>query len=307
METKKKITFQRLGHPEASASRSSIRFAKVNPNPDFVSQEDELLKYWYESGVVEDYLSKNDNSDKRFSFIDGPITANNPMGVHHAWGRTYKDLWQRYYNMRGYRQRFQNGFDCQGLWVEVEVEKELGFKSKKDIEKYGIDRFVEACKERVRKYSGIQTEQTKRLGNFMDWANSYYTMSDENNYMIWSFLKKVHQEGHLYKGHDSVPWCPRCGTAISQHEIETESYKEMTHQSVYVQYPIKGRGKEFLLIWTTTPWTLPLNVAIAINPILIYVKVEQAGQILYLTKERLNVLKPDFKVLEELPGSQLVG
>jgi isoleucyl-tRNA synthetase len=286
---------------------NQIKFKKVDQSPNFATLEESLLRYWYESGVVEDYLSRNDKSDQRFSFIDGPITANNPMGVHHAWGRTYKDLWQRYYNMRGYKQRFQNGFDCQGLWVEVEVEKELGFKSKKDIEKYGIDKFVEACKERVRKYSGIQTEQTKRLGNFMDWANSYFTMSDENNYMIWTFLKKVHEDGRLYKGRDSVPWCPRCGTAISQHEIETESYKEMTHSSVFVQYPIKGRNKEFLMIWTTTPWTLPINAAVAVNPIFTYLKIEQAGQILYVGKDRVDILKPDYKVLDELSGSQLVG
>ena len=136
--------------------------------------------------------------------MDGPITANNPMGVHHAWGRTLKDLYQRYKNMQGFKQRFQNGFDCQGLWVEVEVEKEKGFKTKKDIENYGIDKFVEDCKARVWKYSKIQTEQSKRLGYFMDWDHSYYTMSEENNYMIWYFLKKCHQEGNLYKGEDCL-------------------------------------------------------------------------------------------------------
>src|SRR3989344_6004755 len=135
---------------------------------DFAAQEETLLKHWYASGIVDQYLHKNDTSKKRFSFLDGPITANNPMGVHHGWGRTYKDLWQRYYNLKGYKQRFQNGFDCQGLWVEVEVEKELGVKTKKDIEnlvegdpKASIAKFVELCKERVLKFSKIQTEQTK--------------------------------------------------------------------------------------------------------------------------------------------------
>ena len=136
-------------------------------------------------GLTEKYLHRNDKSDKRFSFLDGPITANNPMGVHHAWGRTYKDLWQRFFNMKGYSQRFQNGFDNQGLWVEVEVEKALGFKSKKDIETYGIEKFVNDCKESTLHWSEVQTEQSKRLGYFADWDNSYYTMSDQNNYMIW--------------------------------------------------------------------------------------------------------------------------
>lgn len=234
---------------------------------DFPKNEEKILKFWQKNRIFEKLREKN-KGKKRWSFLDGPITANNPMGAHHAWGRTYKDLLQRYKAMQGYEQRYQNGFDCQGLWVEVEVEKELGFKNKKDIEKYGIDRFVEKCKERVKKYSAIQTQQSIRLGQWMDWENSYYTMSDENNYAIWHFLKKCWQEGYLYKGRDSVPWCPRCGTAISQHEILTEEYKEITHKAIYFKLPItegKLRGKKFL-VWTTTPWTLPANVALVVNP-----------------------------------------
>ncbi|MGB9706825.1 MAG: class I tRNA ligase family protein, partial [Microgenomates group bacterium] len=234
-----------------------MAFNPTTTKPDFVEFEKKLLAWWYKAGIVKKYLEKNKNAKKRFSFLDGPITANNPMGVHHAWGRTLKDLWQRYKNMRGFRQRFQNGFDNQGLWVEVEVEKELGFKTKKDIEKYGIEKFVNKCKERTLRFAKIQTEQSKRLGYFMDWENSYYTMSDENNYMIWRFLKKCWQtkwkKGKaLYKGRDSVPWCPRCGTAISQHEILTEEYKELTHDSVYLKYPAVDKDFSFL-VWTTTP------------------------------------------------------
>src|SRR3989344_5844385 len=142
-----------------------MAFKPVNQKVNFPQLESDLLKYWYERGIVGKYLSRNDSSKKYFSFLDGPITANNPMGVHHAWGRTYKDLWQRFYNMRGYRQRFQNGFDCQGLWVEVEVEKELGLKTKKDIENLipgdkekSIEKFVQLCRDRVKKYSDIQTQ-----------------------------------------------------------------------------------------------------------------------------------------------------
>ncbi len=251
-------------------------FSPVDLKINFPEMEKKLLDYWYKKGIVKKYLSKNRNSKKRFSFLDGPITANNPMGVHHAWGRTYKDLWQRYKNMRGFKERFQNGFDCQGLWVEVEVEKELGLKSKKDIENLvpgnkekSIAKFVELCKARVKKYSKIQTEQSKRLGYFMDWENSYYTLSDENNYMIWYFLKKCWEKGLIYKGTDSVPWCPRCGTAISQHEILTEDYKELTHETVFFKVPVKE--KDFsLLVWTTTPWTIPANVALAVNSDFIY-------------------------------------
>ncbi|MCX8015279.1 MAG: class I tRNA ligase family protein, partial [candidate division WOR-3 bacterium] len=183
----------------------------VPTNLDFPTIEHKILDFWNKNKCFQKLMAKN-KGNKKFSFLDGPITANNPMGVHHAWGRTYKDLFQRYKAMLGYDQRFQNGFDCQGLWVEVEVEKELGFNSKRDIEKYGIDKFVEKCKERVLKYSKIQTEQSIRLGQWMDWENSYYTMSDENNYTIWYFLKKCHERHWIYKGFDVMPWCPRCGT-----------------------------------------------------------------------------------------------
>src|SRR4030043_338282 len=274
-------------------------FRKGAPLIDFPEMERKLMDYWYEEGTVEKYLHKNKNSDKYFSFLDGPITANNPMGVHHAWGRTYKDLWQRYKNMQGYKQRFQNGFDCQGLWVEVEVEKELGLKNKKEIENLvpgdpnaSISKFVDLCKKRALKYSEIQTEQSKRLGNFMDWDHSYYTLSDNNNFMIWNFLKKCHEKGLIYKGRDSVPWCPRCGTAISQHEILTEDYKELTHETVFLKFPAKDREYS-LLVWTTTPWTIPGNVALAVNPDFVYSEWENLK-----TKEHIIVVKGD-EIVEE--------
>ncbi len=249
-------------------------FKPVSPQVNFPKIEEDLLVKWKKEKLLEKYLHKNDSSKELFSFLDGPITANNPMGVHHAWGRTYKDLWQRFWNMRGKRQRFQNGFDCQGLWVEVEVEKELGIKNKKDIEnlvpgnkKQSIAKFVKLCKDRVIKYSSMQAAQSERLAQFMDWNNSYYTMSDENNYMIWHFLKTCYDKGWIYKGKDSVPWCPRCETAISQHEMLTEDYKELTHETVFFKLPILNKGFEntFLLVWTTTPWTVPANVAVGVN------------------------------------------
>ncbi len=295
-----------------------MAFKPTTTKPDFVELEKKLLDWWDKKGIVKKYLHRNDppsglsadeagKAKKRFRFLDGPITANNPMGVHHAWGRTYKDLFQRYKNMQGYQQRFQNGFDNQGLWVEVEVEKELGFKDKKDIEKYGIAKFVNKCKERTLRFARIMTEQSKRLAYFMDWGHSYYTMSDENNYMIWSFLKKCWQDGNLYKGRDSVPWCPRCGTAISQHEILTEDYKELTHQAIAVEYPLKGAKDEFLLVWTTTPWTLPANVAIAVNPELDYVKFTTKMGIFYATESYMKRTAPNAKKVKKIKGKELVG
>lgn len=283
---------------------------EVTGTPNFPEMEKELLNHWYSDGIVKKYLNRNSDSDKKFFFQDGPITANNPMGVHHAWGRTYKDLWQRYKNMRGFKERFQNGFDCQGLWVEVEVEKELGFRSKKDIEVYGVDKFVEQCKARVLKFSGIQTEQSKRLGYFMDWDNSYFTMSDENNYTIWHFLKKCWSKGWIYKGHESVPWCPRCETAISQHEMLTEDYKEITHKSIFLELPIQGRDREFLLVWTTTPWTIPANIAVAVNKDLEYSLVEgTTGDKFWIAKDRLEaIFRGEYKtIIKTVKGSELVG
>ena len=271
--------------------------------------EQDILAWWEENDIPRKYLKRNENAEKRFSFVDGPITANNPMGVHHAWGRTYKDLFLRYRTMQGYKQRYQNGFDGQGLWIEVEVEKELGFQSKRDIEAYGIDRFVELCKERVRKFSDIITQQSIRLGYWMDWDDSYHTMSDENNYTIWGFLKKCHERGWIYEGRDVMPWCPRCGTGLSEHEIVTEGYKEIVHPGLYVRLPLikKDKSLESLLVWTTTPWTLTSNTAAAVHPDRTYVKVRRGDEVLYVIKERLSVLRGGYEVLGEIPGRDLVG
>ena len=195
-------------------------FEKVESQVSLPELERRVLRFWEECGTFDAVRRKNEGKP-RWSFLDGPITANDEMKVHHAWGRTYKDLWARYRSMRGFEVRNQNGFDCQGLWVEVEVEKELGFKTKRDIEEYGIEKFVEQCKERVRKYSGIQADQSVRLGYWMDWNDSYFTMTDENNYTIWSFLKRCHDRGFIYKGFDSMPWCPRCGVGLSQMDFDT--------------------------------------------------------------------------------------
>ncbi len=290
-------------------AKSNTYFDPVDPKINFPELEKKLLDKWYKKGIVKSYLQKNKTSKKYFSFIDGPITANNPMGVHHGWGRTYKDLFQRYKNMQGFRQRFQNGFDSQGLWVEVEVEKELKFQNKKEIEKFGIEKFVQLCRDRVKKYSEIQTEQSKRLGYFMDWDNSYYTLSEANNYMIWAFLKVCHENGWLYKGADSVPWCPRCETAISQHEMLTEDYKEVKHESVYLSFPIIGKESEYLLVWTTTPWTVPANIAVAVDSRIEYSKVEIGGASYWIASEAVKRVfaNETYKIIKSVPGEKLLG
>jgi len=260
---------------------------KVDPQVDFIKLEHSVLDFWEKNDIFNKRIALNKGKPP-WSFIDGPITANNPMGVHHAWGRTIKDVMNRYKAMNGFDLRYQNGFDCQGLWVEVEVEKELGFKSKRDVEEYGIEKFVNLCKDRVRKYSAIQTEQSKRLGYWMDWDNSYYTMSDENNYTIWSMLKKLFEDDKIYKGMDVVPWSGKSGTSYSQMEI-IEGRKLVAHESVFVRFPILDRENEYLLVWTTTPWTLTSNVIAAVNVNLEYVKLRAAdGSLYYFAKENLE-------------------
>ena len=350
-------------------------FKQVPNKVDFIAQEHDVLRFWKESNAFEKMRAIH-KGQPTWSFIDGPITANNPMGVHHGWGRTYKDLYNRYWAMRGRELRYQNGFDCQGLWVEVEVEKEKGFKSKMDIEEYGLGEFVKECKARVLRYAGVQTDQSMRLGYWMEWndpeklnwladrllenpmqeitftgpngntvtdtveqvvgqlglpqlGGSYFTFSTENNYMIWKMIKKSWEKGWLYRGADVMPWCPRCATGISQHEIVTDGYMELTHRSVTLRFPLRtedGGQKtghpspvpgqridsetglpESLLVWTTTPWTLTSNVAAAVGPDLDYVKVKNGEHILYLSKGTLHMLRGEYTVLAELKGREMEG
>ncbi len=273
-------------------------FEALPQYPDHLTLEEEILAWWDERGIF-DRLRERNRGGPTFSFMDGPITANNPMGAHHCWGRTLKDVFQRYKALRGHDLRYQNGFDCQGLWVEVGVERELGLNSKREIEDYGIAEFAERCKERVAKYAEIITEQCRRLGMWMDWDNDYYTFSDTNIEYIWRFLKECHDRGWLYLGHRSVEWCPRCGTSLSQHEL-INSYAELTHPSLYVRFPLKGRDGEALVVWTTTPWTLPANVAAAVNPQAEYGLTEGGD---WWAVER----KPDAAFTKRVRGAELVG
>lgn len=264
-------------------------FTELPQNPDFPQLEKEIMGWWEQNDILNKYLHRNHKSERTFSFIDGPITANAPMGVHHARGRTLKDVFQRFKNLQGYAQRFQNGFDCQGLWVEVEVEKDAGFNSKKDIVNFGIDKFTTACIDRVNKFSLVQTEQSKRLGMFMDWENSYYTNSKNNNLYIWHFLKIIHQNGWLDLRKSATTWCPRCETGLSQHE-QADGYKDITDTSVYVYFKLKDRDNEYVLAWTTTPWTLTANILLAINTQYSYVKAKHDNKIVYLAQDATDRL-----------------
>ena len=327
-------------------------FKPVSSKMNFPEMEHQILNWWKETDAF-NKLRKLRAGGPHWSFLDGPITANNPMGVHHAWGRSYKDLFQRFRAMQGYNERWQNGFDCQGLWVEVNVEKDLGFKNKHDIEEYGLAQFVILCKQRVLNFAAVQTEQSIRLGMWNDWndpeqlrwlrdklgenpgevvtvqgrdgpftdtveqvvanlglpklGGSYFTFSNENNYDIWTMLKKCDERGWIYKGTDVMPWCARCGTGVSEHEISTEDYPDLTHPSITARMPLHGRNHEYLLVWTTTPWTLTSNVAVAVGPDLTYLKVKQGDDVYYLSEHTAQILQGPYEVLSKLTGKEMEG
>jgi isoleucyl-tRNA synthetase len=241
-------------------------FRPLPPYPDHPGLEEEILEWWDEERIFEQLRERN-RGGARWSFFDGPVTANKKLGVHTGWSRTLKDVFQRYHALRGFDQRYQNGYDCQGLWVEVGVERELGLNSKREIEDYGLAEFSRKCRDTVAYYASELTRGSRRLGQWMDWGNDYFTFSDTNIEYIWRFLKHVYEQGWLYLGHRSTEWCPRCGTSISQHELsQADVYREKLDPSLYVRFPLVEREGESLVVWTTTPWTLPANVAAAVKP-----------------------------------------
>lgn len=286
-----------------------MRFKTTAGKINFPELEQRILNFW-DDNLVFDKLRRKNEKGKRWSFLDGPVTANNSLGVHHGWGRTYKDVYLRYHGMLGERCNYQNGFDCQGLWLEVEVEKALDLRSKHQIHDFGLANFSQKCRERVELFAGVITQQSKRLGQWMQWDNSYYTMSNDNIQTIWHFLAICEEKGLLVKGNKVMPWCPRCGTSLSQHEM-ADSYKEITTNSVYVKLAIMGRDKEFLLVWTTTPWTLPANSAVAVHPDLEYVKIRPHGSedTYWICKDRENDLFGSMlrDQLVTVKGQELVG
>src|SRR5881227_1865605 len=266
--------------------------------PDSNALELEVLERWEREGTFEQLREQN-RGGPTWSFIDGPVTANKSLAVHTAWGRTLKDVVQRHKALQGFDQRYQNGFDCQGLWIEVGVERQLGLNSKREIEEYGLEEFAARGRDVVVRSSDELIRGSKRFGQWMDWGNDYYTFSDTNIEYIWRFLKLVHERGWLYLGHRSTEWCPRCGTSISAHEL-TGSYVDRADPSLFVRLPLLDRPGESLVIWTTTPWTLPANVAAAVNPDAEYVLTPEGE---WWAKE----LKGERVATETKRGEELVG
>ncbi|MBO5229263.1 MAG: isoleucine--tRNA ligase [Clostridia bacterium] len=262
----------------------------------------------YEPADILAKVKAKNKGKPKYNFLDGPITANAPMCLHHGWGRTLKDAYNRYNSLIGKEVDYVWGFDAQGMWVEVEVEKLLGLKNKKEIVEYGVDKFTEKCIERVDFFKNRQTEQSKLMLQLGDWEHSYITNSDKNITSIWHFLKVCNEKKLLKQSYKTMPWCPRCGTSLSEHEM-TGSYKERTHKAVYVKAKLKDRN-ERILVWTTTPWTLAANMAIAINPEFNYCKcrVKSEDNLLIVCEKRIKVLRDDLiEVVETVKGTDLVG
>ena len=274
--------------------------AALPDKPDHPALEHEILELWERERTFE-RLQELNRGGPKWSFVDGPVTANKKLAIHTAWGRTLKDVFQRYKALRGFEQRYQNGFDCQGLWIEVGVERQLGLNSKREIEEFGLAEFARRCREVVVWSSQEITRGSIRLGQWMDWGNDYFTFSDTNIEYVWRMLKQVHESGWLYLGHRSTEWCPRCGTSLSQHELSQSGvYQDRADPSLFVRFPLRDRPGESLVIWTTTPWTVPANVAAAVKPDAEYGRRDSGD---WVAVGRY----PDETFAERMLGEELVG
>ncbi len=272
---------------------------------DFPKVEEEILRKWEEGKIFEKLREKN-RGNERFIFLEGPPTANGMPHIGHALTRSVKDIILRYKAMDGYDvQPWIGGWDCHGLPVEIEVEKKLGINSKREIEKFGIREFNKLCRESVFKYRDEWIKMTKRIGFWIDMENAYVTMEDYYIESVWWALKKIYEEGLLVKDYKVVPYCPRCGTPLSSHEV-AQGYKNAKDPSVYVKFKVRDENAYFL-VWTTTPWTLPSNLLLAVGEDIDYVLVEKDGERYYIAKARLKEVLGEARILKELKGSQLKG
>ncbi len=270
---------------------------------NFPKLEEKILKYWKDAGIFKKSIKQRAKA-RNFVFYEGPPTANAKAGIHHILARVFKDIVCRYKTMQGFRVLRKAGWDTHGLPVELEIEKKLGLKSKKDIEKYGIAAFNKKCKESVWLYKQDWEKLTERIGFWLDMEHPYITYNNDYIETLWWIIKQLHQKGLLYQDYKVVPYCPRCGTSLSSHEVAL-GYENIKETSVYVKFKIKPNT--YLLVWTTTPWTLPGNVAVAVNPKFTYVKVKVGAEMLILAKERLAVLGEGCKIIEQFKGSKLLG
>lgn len=267
--------------------------------------EKEILTFWEKNSIFEKSVNSRD-PDKHFVFYEGPPTANGKPGIHHVISRTVKDLACRLRAMQGYRVERKAGWDTHGLPVEIEVEKELGIDGKEQVLEYGIDKFNQRCKENVFRYKTEWDELTRRIAFWVDLDNPYITYTNDYIETVWWILKSFWEKGLLYEGHKIVPYCPRCETALSSHEVSL-GYREVPDPSIYVRMKLVGEDKSYFLVWTTTPWTLISNVALAVHPDETYVRIRLNDEELILVKNRLDLIEGDYAIVSEFKGHDLVG
>ncbi len=272
---------------------------------NFPEKELEILQNWEKNEVFKKTLEK-DAPKGPFVFFEGPPTANGRPGIHHAESRAFKDCIPRFKTMQGFRVDRKAGWDTHGLPVEIEVEKQLGFTGKAQIEEYGIGPFNDKCKESVWTYKKDWEEFTKRLGFWVDMENAYVTYKPEYVESLWWVIKQIWERGLLYKDYRVTPHCPRCGTSLSSHEL-SQGYKDVKDLTITAKFKLVDKENEYVLAWTTTPWTLPGNVALAVGNNITYVKIKQNDQFLWLAKNRLSVIEGEYDVVEEVMGEALVG
>ena len=274
-------------------------------NQDFPKNEEKILKFWKEKKIFKKSLEKT-KKGSRFVFYEGPPFANGLPGIHHLLSRAFKDIVLRYKTMQGFYVERKAGWDTHGLPTEMETEKKLGVKTKKEIEELGIEKFIEECRKNVFNYKKEWEEFTERIGYWLDLKNAYITCDSDYIESLWWILKQIWDKGLLYQDYKVVPYCPRCGTSLSSHEV-AQGYKKIKENSIYIKFKLKSQKDTYFLVWTTTPWTLPGNVAIAVNTESTYVKVRIGKEYLILVKQRLSVLNEEYEIVEEYKGRDLLN
>ena len=279
-------------------------YKKITADMNFSGREAEILKFWNENGIFRKSVEQRENAET-FTFYDGPPTANGKPHMGHVLTRAVKDAIPRYKTMKGYKVLRKAGWDTHGLPVEIEVEKKEGIEGKPGIEAYGVEPFIKKCKESVWGYESEWREMSERVGFWADMDDPYVTYHNEYIESVWWSIKRIWEKGLLYKGHKVVPYCPRCGTALSSHEV-AQGYKDVKDISLYVKFRLKDKENEYFLAWTTTPWTLPSNVSLVVNAKEDYVRVKCGGEVYILAQALIaDVLKDGYEVLEVFKGKEL--
>jgi len=285
---------------------AAARFTAVESRAQLAEAERAVLAFWKRDDVFRRSLELR-RDGKPYVFYEGPPTANGKPGIHHVLARSFKDLFPRYRSMCGYSVERKGGWDTHGLPVELEVERSLHISGKKQIEEFGVARFNDLCRASVAKYIDEWEAMTERLGFWIDMDDPYRTYDGTYIESVWWSLKQLWDRDLLYQDYKVTPYCPRCQTSLSSHELSQGYQDDVPDPSVYVKFRLTGEERVSLLAWTTTPWTLPGNVALAVHPDATYVEVEQGGERLILARARLEVLDGDYTVTRELRGSDLVG